>query len=178
MTESAAFFRIDAIGIGFLAVSPHPAHSGDAAMMIREFATGEVQQVISLLEQAEAIELGLEKEAALVNEQSMEFLSFPIPDLGLPESVIDFAGLSYKLFHQVESGINTLIHCRAGIGRSGLLAASILLHGGRSVQQAFAQVSQMRGRQVPETEQQGEWLLANQSLITTMDDSMSGSSNR
>ena len=178
MTKSAAFFKVDTIGTGFLAVSPHPALGGDAAMMISDMAAGEVRQVISLLEHAETIELGLENEAALVNAQSMEFVSFPIADLGLPESINDFAGLSLQLFHQVEAGINTLIHCRAGIGRSGLLAAAVLLHGGRSVQQAFTQVSHMRGCQVPETAQQGDWLLANHALISAMDDPMSGSSNR
>lgn len=178
MTKPRAFFTIDAIGKGFLAVSAHPAQCGNAAMMIRDMAAGEVRQVVSLLQPGESRELGLENEAALVNAQSMEFVSFPIADLGLPESINDFAGLSLQLFHQVEAGINTLIHCRAGIGRSGLLAAAVLLHGGRSVQQAFMQVSHMRGCQVPETAQQGDWLLANHALISAMDDPMSGSSNR
>ena len=108
-------------------------------MMIRELAAQGVQQVVSLLDPDEARELGLENEAELVNEQSMDFVSFPIPDMGLPGSVDDFARLSKNLFHQVEVGINTLIHCRAGIGRSGLLASAVLLHGGSNLQQAFAQ---------------------------------------
>jgi hypothetical protein len=178
MKKSGTFYRIDAIGKGFLAVSAHPAQCGNAAMMIADMATGEVRQVVSLLQPGESRELGLVNEAALVNEHSMEFVSFPIADMGLPESINDFARLSQKLFHQVEAGINTLIHCRAGIGRSGLLVAAVLLHGGRSVQQAFTQVTQMRGCQVPETAQQGDWLLANHALITAMDDSKSGSSNR
>jgi hypothetical protein len=178
MTKSGAFFTIDAIGTGFLAVSAHPAQFGNAAMMIRDMATGGVRQVVSLLQPDESRELGLGNEAALVIEQSMEFVSFPIPDLGLPGSIDDFAGLSQKLFHQVEAGINTLIHCRAGIGRSGLLAAAVLLHGGRSVQQAFMQVTQMRGCQVPETEQQGDWLLANHTIISAMDEPMPGRSHR
>ncbi len=178
MTTPAPFFRIDSIGKGFLAVSAHPAQCGDAAMMIENMATGEVRQVVSLLQSGESRELGLENEAALVNAQSMEFVSFPIPDLGLPESSDDFARLSLQLFHQVEAGINTLIHCRAGIGRSGLLAAAVLLHGDRSVQQAFAQITHMRGHQVPETAQQGDWLRANHALITAIEDPLSGSSNR
>ena len=178
MTTPGAFFTIDAIGKGFLAVSAHPAQCGNAAVMISDMATGGVRQVVSLLQPGESRELGLVNEEALVNAQSMEFVSFPIPDMGLPESVNDFARLSQKLFHQVEAGINTLIHCRAGIGRSGLLAAAVLLHGGRSVQQAFTQVSHMRGCQVPETAQQGDWLLANRALITAMDDPKSGPGNR
>ena len=178
MTTPAPFFRIDSIGKGFLAISGHPAQCGNAAMMIGHMATGEVRQVVSLLQSEESRELGLENEAALVNAQSMEFVSFPIPDLGLPGSSDDFARLSLRLFHQVEAGINTLIHCRAGIGRSGLLAAAVLLHGGRSVEQAFAQITRMRGHQVPETVQQGDWLLANHALIAAIDDPLSGSSNR
>ena len=175
MTTPAPFFIIDSIGKGFLAVMAHPAREGDAAMMIRDLAAQGVRQVVSLLDADEARELGLEHEAELVHQQSMDFVSFPIPDMGLPRSVEDFASLSNNLFHQVEVGINTLIHCRAGIGRSGLLASAVLLHGGRNVQQAFVRVSHMRGCRVPETPQQGDWLLENHPLITAMDDLMSKS---
>lgn len=175
MTTPAPFFIIDSIGKGFLAVMAHPAREGDAAMMIRDLAAQGVRQVISLLDADEARELGLENEAELVHEQSMDFVSFPIPDMGLPRSVEDFASLSNNLFHQVEVGINTLIHCRAGIGRSGLLASAVLLHGGRNVQQAFVRVSHMRGCRVPETPQQGDWLLENHTIITAVDDLMSKS---
>ena len=175
MTTPAPFFIIDYIGKGFLAVMAHPAREGDAAMMIRDLAAQGVRQVISLLDADEARELGLEHGAELVHQQSMDFVSFPIPDMGLPRSVEDFASLSNNLFHQVEVGINTLIHCRAGIGRSGLLASAVLLHGGRNVQQAFVRVSHMRGCRVPETPQQGDWLLENHPLITAMDDLMSKS---
>ena len=78
MTKPRAFFTIDAIGKGFLAVSAHPAQCGNAAMMIRDMAAGEVRQVVSLLQPGESRELGLENEAALVNAQSMEFVSFPL----------------------------------------------------------------------------------------------------
>ena len=177
MTTPAVFFRIDSIGKGFLAVMAHPACGGDAAMIFRDLAAQGVRQVVSLLDADEDLELGLENEAELVHEQSMDFVSFPIPDLGLPGSINDFARLSQRLFHQVEAGTNTLIHCRAGVGRSGLLASAVLLHGGRTVQQAFVQVSHMRGCQVPETPQQGDWLLENHPLVTAMDDLVSKSKN-
>jgi hypothetical protein len=45
--------------------------------------------IISLLEQEEVSELGLQREAGLCREQGMEFLSFPIPDRGVPESLHD-----------------------------------------------------------------------------------------
>src|SRR5262249_25284547 len=50
------------------------------------------------------------------------------------------------------------IHCRAGIGRSGLVGAAVLLHCGFTVREAFAAISKARGVQVPDTAEQSEWL--------------------
>jgi protein-tyrosine phosphatase len=158
-------FRIESFGKGFIAIMPHPGPQQGLAANIDEIARQGIRQLVSLLQPAEIAVLGLSAEAELVAARSMRFLSFPIADMGLPASVDDFASLSFRLFRQVDAGMNTLIHCRGGIGRSGLLAAAVLLHDGRSVQQAFAQVSRNRGRRVPETASQGHWLMANQAAV-------------
>lgn len=69
------------------------------------------------------------------------------------------------LLKQVDMGNNTLVHCHAGIGRSGLMAAGILLHCDLSPQQAFAHVSKVRGIRVPETRHQEDWLISNYAAI-------------
>jgi len=166
MTAVAGIYRVDAIGAGSLTIMAHPASSGDAASRIAEIAASGINQVISLLEPAEAQLLGLQHEGELVNATGMEFVSFPIPDMGLPVSVVEFAQLSRRLYRQAHAGSNSLIHCRAGVGRSGLLAAAVLMHEGRDAQQAFARVARRRGMPVPETSGQGDWLAANQSTIT------------
>ena len=166
MTSQTEVFRIDSIGKGCLAIMAHPASTGSVASTISEIAALGFHQVVSLLEPAEADVLGLAQEAELVTAQSMKFISYAIPDMGLPARSDDFARLAQSLFTQIDAGTNTLIHCRGGIGRSGLLAAAVLLRGGKDVQTAFAQVSLMRGRQVPETAQQGDWLQASHEAIT------------
>jgi protein-tyrosine phosphatase len=158
-------YRIDTIGNGYLAVMEYPGLRQDAASEIEDIARQGVSHVVSLLEPAESIALGLEQEAALVNAASMSFESFPIEDMGLPRSVDDFASLSYRLYRLVDSGSSTLIHCRGGLGRSGLLAAAVLLHGGGDVEQAFARVARGRGRRVPETPQQEAWLRASHAAV-------------
>jgi protein-tyrosine phosphatase len=165
MSTPAGIYRIDAIGEGSLAISAHPASSADADSRIAEIAASGIDRVISLLEPAEAQSLGLQHEGDLVSAQAMDFLSFPIPDMGLPESIDAFAQLSRRLYRQIHAGGHTLIHCRAGVGRSGLLAAAILMHGGRDAHQAFAHVARRRGMPVPETSGQGAWLAANQATI-------------
>jgi protein-tyrosine phosphatase len=161
-------FRIDSIGEGFLAIMAHPALEQDATITLAEVARQGVNQVVSLLEPGESRALGLDAEAEMVAAAGMSFVSFPVMDMGLPASVDKFAGLSLCLYREVETGVSTLIHCRGGIGRSGLLAAAVLLHGGNNVAQSFEQVTRVRGRRVPETREQGDWLKANHAVITAV----------
>jgi len=158
-------FQIASIGDGFLAIMGHPGLEQDAAITITDVARQNVKQVVSLLEPDESSALGLGAEAELVTNAGMHFVSFPIADMSLPTSAHEFAGLTLRLYRQIGTGVNTLIHCRAGIGRSGLLAAAVLLHEGRDVEQTFALVTAARGRPVPETAEQGDWLLTNHALI-------------
>lgn len=165
MTGAAGIYRIESIGTGYLAIAPNPASEGDPAPRIAGFAASGIQQVISLLEPDEARALGLQHEGELLAALALDFVSFPIPDMGLPASIEAFADLSRRLYRQIHAGSPALIHCRAGIGRSGLLAAGVLMHGGRDAQQAFARVAHRRGMPVPETAAQGDWLVAHQSAI-------------
>jgi protein-tyrosine phosphatase len=178
MTVLVEVFRIDSIGKGCLAIMAHPASAGSVASTISEIATLGFHQVVSLLEPAEARALGLAEEAELVTAQSMKFISYAIPDMGLPARSDDFARLAQNLFTRIDAGTNTLIHCRGGIGRSGLLAAAVLLLDGKDVREAFAQVSRMRGRQVPETAQQGDWLQVSHEAITNMPEPVTTSISR
>jgi len=159
-------FKIESIGKGFIAIMAYPGKEQDAAAAIAALARDGIRQVVSLLEPAEAQALGLEREAQLVAAESMTFISLPIPDMGLPASVRAFAGLARDLYRQVDAGDNTLLHCRGGVGRSGLLAAAVLLHCGMDPRQACERVTRLRGVRVPETPEQGAWLLANHAAIT------------
>jgi protein-tyrosine phosphatase len=159
-------FKIESIGKGFIAIMAYPGREQDAASAFAGLARAGIRQVVSLLEPAEAAALGLDAEAQLVAAESMRFVSFPIPDMGLPASVCAFAGLARDLYRQVDAGDNTLLHCRGGVGRSGLLAAAVLLHCGMDLRQACERVTRIRGLHVPETSEQGAWLLANHAAIS------------
>lgn len=158
-------YKVGTMGKGFLAVMACPTLDPEAPASIGNIARLGIRQVVSLLEPTEARNLGLEGERLEVKAHGMEFISLPIPDMGVPASVDDFSQVAQMLFTQVCAGINTLVHCRAGIGRSGLMSAAVLLHAGMSVDEAFDYVSKMRGIRVPETGEQRYWLQANQRAI-------------
>ena len=119
-----------------------------------------VDTVVSLLELSEILELGLEREAELSREHGIEFISFPIPDRGLPTSLRDAATLAQTLALQVCEGKAVAIHCRAGIGRSSLVAAGVLICSGLRADDALRLISVARGIDVPDTEAQREWVVA------------------
>jgi protein-tyrosine phosphatase len=50
------------------------------------------------------------------------------------------------------------VHCRQGIGRSGLIAIGALMSSGFATEEAIRAVSLARGLPIPETPAQHEWL--------------------
>lgn len=160
-------YKIGTIGTGFLAIMGRPFINPDEPASLRNISRLGIAQVVSLLPPSEARSLGLDTERIEAKSLGMSFVSFPIADMGVPNSVADFSRITRRLFRQTESGINTLVHCRAGVGRSGLFASGMLLHAGLDAEQAFAHVTKMRGLRVPETLQQHAWLCDNQVEIVT-----------
>jgi protein-tyrosine phosphatase len=161
-------YKIGSIGHGFLAIMGRPYIEQHEAASLANVARLGIQQVVSLLESGEARHLGLDAERFEARACGMGFVSFPIADMGTPRSVEEFAEVTHTLFRRIDSGINTLVHCRAGIGRSGLFAAGMLLYAGMDAEQAFAHVGKMRGLRVPETLEQHAWLVDNQARIVTI----------
>ena len=161
----AEVYKIGSIGRGFFAVMGRPYLDPGEAASLANIARLGIHQVVSLLEASEARNMGLEEEYQETRALGLGYSSFPIPDMGIPNSMTDFATVTRRLVRQVDSGVNTLVHCYAGVGRSGLFAAGMLLHVGLDAEQAFAHVSKMRGLKVPETPEQRNWLVENQGAI-------------
>jgi protein-tyrosine phosphatase len=154
-------YKIKLIGNGFLAVMAKPVTGEWIEYEFLGIANEGINQIVSLLELHEAYTVGLEDEKQLTEKNGMEFVSFPIQDRGLPKSVSEFSRFTKNLYHQVLDGKNTVVHCRAGIGRTGLVAAGILLHHGFNPSAAFELISLKRHVQVPDTDEQCNWLMTN-----------------
>src|SRR6202008_4581779 len=83
--------------------------------------------VVSLLEASEVRELELHDEPVLCQSSKIEFISFPISDRGVPSSVRQTVQLVDRVVSMLRNGSSVAIHCRAGIGRSSLIGACVML---------------------------------------------------
>jgi protein-tyrosine phosphatase len=143
---------------GKLAIAARP-RGGD---WLDDEATGwrraGVDVVVSLLENDEASQLDLIGECQAAEHNSITFISFPIPDRGVPASFGDAASLMTRIAAQLDAGKNVAVHCRQGVGRSGMIAAGALVTSGASPEEAIQAVSSARGAEVPETLEQRRWM--------------------
>ena len=116
-----------------------------------------ITDVISLLQNPEVRDLGLEREREIA-ELGISFEQFPIPDRGVPESVRTTLALWARIETRIRSGGAVGIHCRASIGRAGLVAAGALIRLGFSETDAWQRASSARGTSVPDTDEQRLWV--------------------
>jgi hypothetical protein len=114
--------------------------------------------IVSLLETGEVSELGLQREAGLCHDLDMEFISFPFPDRGVPRSTREAIALARTIVARLNEGKAVAVHCRAGIGRSPLIAACALVLLGFPPGTAFDLIGKARGVKVPDTEGQRDWV--------------------
>ncbi len=146
------------IGTGFVGLMPRPDAEEDLREGMEQLRHQGATLLVSLLEPQETEALNLNGEAAAVRQSGMEFLSHPIPDRGLPADSDAFCSLVEMLNDRVIQGGGVVAHCWGGIGRSGLLVASVLTAMGSGPKDAFEEVSRARGERVPETSAQEAWL--------------------
>jgi len=117
--------------------------------------------VVSLLCPDEQNELGLEREAEACGRYGIAFMPLPVPDRGSPHDTPAFISDVRRVAKLLRDGASVAVHCRQSVGRSGLLAVSVAVSLGASLDSALDIVSKARSMRVPETTEQDDWLRRN-----------------
>ncbi|MEP5760479.1 MAG: dual specificity protein phosphatase family protein [Litoreibacter sp.] len=115
--------------------------------------------IISMLEAEEISELSLQKEDVVCADNKLDFINFPIMDRGLPDRD-SFKVLVRTVTKRLRKNEGVAIHCRAGIGRSGMLVCCALAELIGSAENAIEFVTQARGVEVPDTQEQREFIFS------------------
>ena len=143
---------------GNLAVVSRPRGGDWLEDEVRAWQQARIGVIVSLLETDEAAELDLAKEPEVAKSNNIRFISFPIPDRDVPTSQKNALSFLAAIASILDEGQNVAIHCRQGVGRSGLIAASLLVRSGMDADKAVAAVSTARGVEIPETDRQLQWI--------------------
>jgi protein-tyrosine phosphatase len=138
---------------GSLYLHSMPGRYEPLSASVSEIEENEIDIVVSL----NSLDEIREKSPAYANaidENSLPFkrMEFPIVDFGIPKDSAAFLNLAENLAGRLQSGENLLIHCGAGIGRTGTLATSVLIILGTDLNESLEAVRTAGSD--PETEEQ------------------------
>lgn len=145
---------------GALAVMPRPRGGDWLEEELAALKREGVGVVVSLLTAAEEMVLDLSRERELCEAVSVQFRSFPIRDRDIPRSANEVRRFLQTLRSAFAEGGGIAIHCRAGIGRSAVIAACLLVDAGCAPARALERIGAARGRTVPDTDEQRAWVEA------------------
>ena len=142
---------------------PAPICAKEKVFYRQDLKKLKIDRIVCLLSPMEIKVHGLEGAEKAYKEFGIAYLNFPITDFGTPRDQASFLQLVKDLKAQIILGENLCIHCKAGIGRSSLLAAAILLSFGHNKKQVFDYISKHRKEKVPDKQSQIDWLMENAS---------------
>src|SRR5262245_57073235 len=150
-----AFLREDATGLpGAIGLAHAPglrADLGHDLDLLRE--AHRCSMLVSLVSDVELGYLRIPDLAARAEERGMRVVRFPIGDFSTPDSLDDLRDLVETILAEVHAGRTAVIHCWAGLGRTGLVAASCLVARGLEPREAIAAVRARRPRSVENSDQ-------------------------
>jgi len=153
-------YSVHELSTGKVSIMARPRGGDWLLDEMKELHTSGVDVLVSLLTEVEVSELDLAEEAACCQSQGIQYISFAIEDFSVPP----FSEQTFQLLRQLKAylseGKHLAFHCRGGIGRSGLMAASLLVLTGLTAERAIDLLSQARGYSVPETAEQRAWVVA------------------
>jgi ADP-ribosyl-[dinitrogen reductase] hydrolase len=116
--------------------------------------------VVTLIKDHEFQMLGIEALGQEVRDLGMDWIHLPIVDVSIPDRRFEdsWALIGPKLHARLDAGERVLIHCRGGLGRTGLVAALILVERGCDPYLAIRRVRAVRPHAI-ETPAQEQYVL-------------------
>ena len=151
-----SLYKIANIKSGVLYIMPKPS-SDWLSDDIQFLQKSGITKIVSLLENREADELNLGKEKDICKLHNVSFEQFPIQDRATPNKK-HLKLFTDKILQELNDGEEIAVHCRAGIGRAGLVTCCTLINAGLSHSEAISIVTNARSCSIPDTTEQLQFI--------------------
>ena len=112
--------------------------------------------VISLIEDHEFDLLSIQRLQAELSDAGLQWLHLPIKDVSVPNAQFEklWDESVASIYRRLDQGEKILVHCRGGLGRTGLVVARLLMAYGITADDAIKQVRSARAGAIETKEQE------------------------
>lgn len=130
-------------------VQPHAATGAwrrDLSLDLDAIAAWGAAAVVTLMEPHELADLGVPMLGEAVTARHMHFVPMPIVDGSVPDRGFETAWqtVGEGLRARLRDGASILLHCKGGLGRTGMIAARLLVELGVGAEEAMRRVRAAR----------------------------------
>ena len=118
----------------------------DLGCDLNEICEWGASTVVTLIEDHEFRMLKVEQLESYVVQSKMQWIHLPILDVSVPDHRFEVAWKSQgkEIHRRLDAGERILIHCRGGLGRTGLVAGLILVERGMKPREAIRRIRAVR----------------------------------
>ena len=164
-TDPLSFSTLQ-VGKGFIGLTICPGKKGpsdygndwdrDLDSDIRAIANLGASVVVTIMTDDELKFLKVGNLGLYVAKRGMEWYQIPVPDTAAPnyETLDQWNYIRQRIHSRLNQGEKILIHCRGGLGRSGTLAAKLLMDKGLTCGEAIERVRVARPGAIETAEQE------------------------
>uniref|UniRef100_A0A7C1T4J0 Phosphatase n=1 Tax=Agrobacterium albertimagni TaxID=147266 RepID=A0A7C1T4J0_9HYPH len=147
--------RLDLPDAGGIAMMQCPGRAGNLVDEVDALKATGIDLVLSLIQDTEYPDLAAFAVAMDVNR--LEWVRMPLAPGGVPGNVDEWPDIRAKLVGSIASGSVVAIHCWGGLGRTGVVAADLLMAFGFTAEEAISHVREVRPGTI-ESQEQEFWI--------------------